>query len=156
MNLSYDENNIIVYVNNINNNIDFTNTNSIREYFKIIFLKLKNYYNIKLSGIYKVKVYKDFNIVIELFEEESDYYDEIDMEIELIENTFLYQIEDIFISKDIIKKSKILKYNNNLYLMIINKLTNKELGYLYEISKLIYKNTENIIKYSRELPLNLV
>ncbi len=156
MNLSYDENNIIVYVNNINNNIDFTNTNSIREYFKIIFLKLKNYYNIKLSGIYKVKVYKDFNIVIELFEEESDYYDEIDMEIELIENTFLYQIEDIYISKDIIKKSKILKYNNNLYLMIINKLTNKELGYLYEISKLIYKNTENIIKYSRELPLNLV
>lgn len=156
MNLSYDENNIIVYINNINNNIDFTNTNSIREYFKIIFLKLKNYYNIKLSGIYKVKVYKDFNIVIELFEEESDYYDEIDMEIELIENIFLYQIEDIYISKDIIKKSKILKYNNNLYLMIINKLTNKELGYLYEISKLIYKNTENIIKYSRELPLNLV
>ena len=158
MNLSYNEDNIVLYINNsMIDEIDFDNIDSIKEYFKTIFLKLKNTLNLEINGYYLVHIYKDNGIVIELYNEETDYYyDEIDMKILLEETTFLYQIEDIFIDKKILEKSKIIKYNKKLYLQITNELTNKELGYLFEISKLIYKNTENIIKYSREIPLNLI
>ena len=101
MNLSYQDK-IILYINNqIINNVDLDDKDSIKEYFKNIFIKLKNIFNIELNGFYLVKVYKNINsIVIELENEELDYYDlydEIDMKIELIETIFLYQIEDIFI-----------------------------------------------------------
>lgn len=157
MDLSY-EDNIIIYMNDKILDIDFNDNNSIQNYFKKLFLKLKNRLNIELSGFYLVKVYKgETGIIMEIKEEESDYYmyDEIDMKIILEETVFLYQLEDVFIDPKILKKAKIINYNNKLYLYT-TKLTNIELGYLYEISKLIYKNTENIIKYGRELPLNLI
>ena len=140
----------IIYMNNVD--IDFNDKNSIEIYFKNIFLKLKD----KLElGYYTVNVYKDNSIILELEYEEDSYYDEFDLKIIVEETIFLYQMEDIFIDKNIINKSKIIKYNNKLYLYP-SKLSDIELGYLYEISKLIYKNTENIIKYGREIPLNLI
>ena len=140
----------IIYMNNVD--VDFNDKNSIEIYFKNIFIRLKD----KLElGYYTVNVYKDNSIILELEYEEDSYYDEFDLKIIVEETIFLYQMEDIFIDKNIINKSKIIKYNNKLYLYP-SKLSDIELGYLYEISKLIYKNTENIIKYGREIPLNLI
>lgn len=166
MNLNYVDDVGILFINNkLINDIDFNDIDEIKEYFKKLFLKLKHEFNLEPNGFYIVKVYKDINgIVLEIKEEDLDYYDlyndEIEMKIILEEVTFLYQIEDIFIDNYLLNNSDIIQYDNKLYLKLNNKIDDIQIGYLYEMSKLVYKDTFNIIKYGKYLsfkkPLNLI
>lgn len=139
-----------LYINN-----KFNNKN-IEEYFKEVFLKIKEKFNLELNSIYLVHIYEDVNdIIMEIKYEEENYYDEVEMKIIYEHTNILYQIDDIFIDEKILKNSIIISYNKKLYLKV-NKILDIDLAYLHEISKIIYKNTENIIKYGRELRLNLI
>ena len=165
MHITYEDDITIIFINNyVTKDIDFNDIDEIKEYFKYIFLKLKDSLKLVSSGYYLVKVYKDISGVIIELKEESDYYDlyndEIEMKIILEETSFLYQIEDIFIDNYFLNNSSIIKYNNKIYLKLNNKIDDIKIGYLYEISKLMYKDTYNIIKYGKYLsfkkPLNLI
>lgn len=164
MKISYiDENNILIFINNeLINDIDFNDIEETKDYFKELFIHIKNELKLKINGFYFVKVYKDkyYGIVIEIEKEEMDFYDyyidEIDMHITLEERTFLYQIDDIFINKNILKKSDVLLYNKKVYLRIKEEINSILKGYLFEIGKLIYKDTNDIIKYSKILDYNVV
>ena len=165
MHITYEDDITIIFINNyVTKDIDFNDIDEIKEYFKHIFLKLKDSLKLVSSGYYLVKVYKDISGVIIELKEESDYYDlyndEIEMKIILEETSFLYQIEDIFIDNYFLNNSSIIKYNNKIYLKLNNKIDDIKIGYLYEISKLMYKDTYNIIKYGKYLsfkkPLNLI
>ena len=165
MHITYEDDITIIFINNyVTKDIDFNDIDEIKEYFKHIFLKLKDSLKLESSGYYLVKVYKDISGVIIELKEESDYYDlyndEIEMKIILEETSFLYQIEDIFIDNYFLNNSSIIKYNNKIYLKLNNKIDDIKIGYLYEISKLMYKDTYNIIKYGKYLsfkkPLNLI
>lgn len=165
MHITYEDDITIIFINNyVTKDIDFNDIDEIKEYFKYIFLKLKDSLKLESSGYYLVKVYKDISGVIIELKEESDYYDlyddEIEMKIILEETSFLYQIEDIFIDNYFLNNSSIIKYNNKIYLKLNNKIDDIKIGYLYEISKLMYKDTYNIIKYGKYLsfkkPLNLI
>lgn len=155
MRISIIDNDILIYINNNLINIDFEDLDTTKEYFKELFLKIKD--KVEINGFYFVNVYKDdlYGIVIELRKEEMDYLDyytdEVDMHITLNENTFLYEIEDIFLNKEIIKNSKIIYYNKKIYLKLKNNIDENIKGYLYEFSNLVYKDTNNILNYGKEL-----
>lgn len=135
--------------------IDFNN--DIKDYFKKIFLFLKDTLNLEFKGSYLSHVYQDneIGLIIEIYELEDYNTNEIDMKIELENTIFLYEIEDIFINSKILDKYTIITYNNKFYLKIDNVKPIYN-SYLCEIGTIIYKNTENIIKYGREIPLYLI
>lgn len=126
------------YNKNYLNDIDY-----LEDYFRNIFLKLKEKYNIKIHGFCNVDAYLDDNdMVLEIEEEKEliDYYEDIiDMKISIHETSFLYEISNIFnINKYI--KNGIYVYKDKFY--IDKKSLNLN---ILEHSKLIYKDTEKII-----------
>lgn len=115
----------------------------LEDYFRNIFLKLKEKYDIKIHGFCNVDAYLDDNdMVLEIEEEKEliDYYEDIiDMKISIHETSFLYEISNIFnINKYI--KNEIYVYKDKFY--IDKKSLNLN---ILEHSKLIYKDTKKII-----------
>lgn len=145
-----------LYLHNLENQSDKITE---KELIKLI-NKLQNKYKIDISGYYNVYIYQDktYGIVIELQKEQLDYLeylsDQIQLDIETIEDTFLYKIEDFFyLNKTLLKKFDIYKKSDTLYLSPHDKLTNAETAILIENSEIIYgtkakkiKNKSQIIK----------
>lgn len=158
MKFSIIDDNILIYLNKellIDKKLD--DIDNIKEYFKELFLNIKEKINIDINGLYLVKIYNDKNIgaVIELEKEELEYYDyymdEVDMHILLEETNFLYEIEDIIINDDFLKKCDIIAHNKKYYLKPKENLDNINVGILNEYGKLIYKNIENILMYGKKI-----
>lgn len=133
----------ILILNEINL-LDFNNTQKLQEDLRNIFLKLNDIYHMNINGFYDVKAYKDstFGIVLELDGTSSlDIYEEgeIDMRIELIEETFLYETSDIVsIPKKYQKKLEIYKNKDTYLLKPKETLTHFEIGELLEYTTLNY------------------
>jgi hypothetical protein len=159
MKVSYiDENNILIFISDdLLNNIDFIDEEETKDYFRELFFNIKDKLKLIINGFYLVMVYQDkyYGIVIELKKEDIDFYDyyidEIDMHITIEKDIFLYKINDIFISNDLLKDNDVIIYNNELYLKINKEIDNILKGHLLEISELIYKNTNEIIKNGKIL-----
>ena len=127
-------------------NVDLNDTKTIRNIIK----KINTKYNIDIYGYIETKIYidKNYGIIINLKKEELDYFDyfndEIEMNIEIINDSFLYKIEDY--NKDLVKDKTIYKYKDNLYINI-DKIDNINLGKIIEISEIIYgEKAQNIIE----------
>jgi len=110
--------------------------NYLKEYFKKI-IKQNN-----MRGMYYIKIYYDDNrTVIEIIKKDMDYYeleDEIDMNIIINKNSFLYEVDNIVPNiENIIYKDKIYIKENDINLV--------------EFTKIKYKNTENIIEYGKRV-----
>lgn len=159
MKISYiDDDSILIYLNkNIIKNCDFKDTSDIKDYFREIFINVNKKLDMDIRGFYLTKIYKDDNYgaVIEMIKEELEYYDyymdEIDMHIMIEESNFLYKIKDIFVENKLLDYFNILIYNKNYYLEQIKPLNDILKGYLLEISELIYKDTNNILKYGKKI-----
>ena len=130
---------IDIYLNKLYlKNIDFNNTNTIKSIIK----KLIKKYEIDLYGYIEVKIYVDSNygVIINIKKEDTDYFDyfndEIEMNIEIINDSFLYKINDIFEINQI-KAKKIYKYMDNIYIYF-DKIDNINLGKIIENSEIIY------------------
>lgn len=152
MKLESKENILIIYLKKqLIDTIDFTKKNELEKYFKELFLKLKEYYNIKINGYYNINVYIDefYGVVLELQKEELDYYDyfdnQVDMHILTEEVQFLYLIEDYFIINEL-NISKLYYYKDKYYIL---PNINTDYNYLLENSEVVYKNTKEIIKFGR-------
>lgn len=123
-------------------NIDFKNKENLEDYLKKIFKTLKDKYNIKIEGYYEIDVYLDNNYgaILNLNREDFDYYDyfknQVDMKISIIDNEFLYEVEDI--PKSLLNKVSVIIENNKIYLKINKKLKDIEMMKLLENSKIIY------------------
>lgn len=152
--------NMIIYINkqelpdiNIKNKID------LELYFKSLFLKLKDYYNIKLTGSYDITVYQDdyYGIVIELIKNNSDYYEYFDNQIDMCilikdKNPFLYKLDDYFALNDkIINNAKMFYYNDNIYLELTNNISTRDYNVLIEHSDDIIFNSSGIIKKLKDI-----
>ena len=127
-------------------NVDLNDTKTIKNIIK----KINTKYNIDIYGYIETKIYidKNYGIIINLKKEELDYFDyfndEIEMNIEIINDSFLYKIEDY--NKDLIKDKTIYKYKDNLYINI-DKIDNINLGKIIEISEITYgEKAQNIIE----------
>ena len=143
------DDNIIVFLNKyITKDLDYNDSKVLEVELKNIFDKLNLYHGIKIKGYYDVHIYIDNNygIIVELIKDDIDYvdYDEvIDMKILINNVKFLYKIDDIFEFNDLI-----YLYKNSLYL----DPSNIDIS-LFEHSKIVYKNVDEIRKYGRILKI---
>lgn len=138
-----DEYNTVIYLNkSIIKFIDFSN---VENELDKIFLKLKNTYNISISGYYDVDIYCDDNygVVIKLTQSDIDSFDYLDKIISMNINTynkeFLYKLDDIYdgLKSFIYYKSNIYTNNYNdirisehasiIYDDLIDKINNEGL-----------------------------
>ncbi len=123
----------------------FDNIEEIEDYFRLLFLKLEECYHVTIEGFYNIKVFFDKNegMVLKLTKEDVDYYPfhQVEMRIIKEDTEFLYKVDDVlpFLSFDI----DIYLYKNNFYIKNNNK---KEVYNLYELGRLIYENTDIILK----------
>ena len=136
MKLIFNNNKIIIY---LNKKLILDNS-KLDTYFKNLFLKLKDKYNTKIVGYYNINVYTDktYGSIIEMENQDLDYYnyfDQVDMEIKIIKNDFLYQIDYDYVTKDILNKTVLYKFDGKLYLKILDDII---LNKILECSKVIY------------------
>ena len=150
MKVVFKDNKIIVF---LNKKLDLDKVN-LDIYFKKLFLRIKNKYNLELNGYYDINVYIDNNYgsIIEIENEDLDYYNyfnQIDMEIKVNNTTFLYEIDYEYLDKELLSKSIVYKQNNKLYFKITDKsILNK----IIECSKIIYGDrVKEIMKSSKKV-----
>lgn len=149
------EDNLTIFINKSNLKFNLQDKEELEDYFRSIFVKIKEFYNIKLNGFYITHAYIDDNygIIIDMKKDDNDfiYYNDYEIEMQLIINeiTFLYEIKDIFINKNIYPKIDIYSYKNKYYI----KLKEDVLNNIIEYVNIIYKNTENILKYGKLLKI---
>ncbi len=139
--------NITIYLNKqYIKNIDLKD----REKAEKLIYKINQKYNIELYGYYETKIYidKNYGIIIDIKKEELEYMDyfneSLEMNIEIIEDSFLYKIEDIFSIK---KTDKFIlrKYEDNIYLEA-ESISDIEIGIILENAQIIYGKEANTIK----------
>lgn len=121
--------------------LSFDDKDKLEDEFKEVLDKLEKIYKIEIKGNYKINVYKDkiYGVILEI-KKDSEYYDyfnTIDMTINIIESDFLYEVNDYFNNV----KGDIYLYNDKIYLDIDSK---EDLYKIIESSKVIYK--ENHIR----------
>ena len=153
MKLIIDEN-IVIFLDKLYlNNIDLKDYNLIEKKLIKLINKIQNKYLIDLNGYYNVYIYKDENygIIIYMQKEELEYIDyfneQLEFNIEVIEDSFLYKIYDILrLEKPLLNKFIIYKNKDNLYLKPKEKISNIELGIILENSEIIYGAQADKIK----------
>ena len=120
--------------------LDFNNKNILENYLKDLFKILKDKYSIDVIGFYDVNIYIDkyYGIVIHMEKEDyfSYYKNEVDMKITIIENTFLYQVNDILN----LSTKKIHIIDGNMYLELTSNIKESEMMYLIEHTNSILYN----------------
>ncbi len=122
--------------------IDFKDKENLENYLKKIFRILKDKYDIKIEGYYEIDAYIDNNygVILNLNREDFDYYDyfknQVDMKISIIDNEFLYEVEDI--PKSLLNKVNVIIEGDKIYLKINKELEDIEMMKLLESSKIIY------------------
>lgn len=153
MKIDFRDNNLIVFLNKkMVSGVDFFNKSILEKYFRDLFLKFNETYDIDMNGSYNINVFADDNygIVLEIEKEEIeyfDYYDVVDMNITISKyNKFLYKLNNY-----IDNLGKIYLYNENLYLEPIN-IDFFKMGLLIENSEVVYgKKCIDIIKNGKEV-----
>lgn len=153
MKLIIDEN-IVFFLNKIYlDNIDIKDESLIEKKLIKLINKIQKQYNIDLNGYYNVYIYKDKNygLIIEMEKEKLDYLDyfnnQIELNIEIIEDTFLYKTDNIFtIDKTLLEKLIIYINKDEIYLKIKENINDIELGQIIENSQIIYGNKAKSIK----------
>lgn len=141
---------VIIYLYNNINKVDFKDEKSIELFLKKLFIRLYNFYNMKIEGYYDVDLFFDdfYGVVLILKKEELDYYcyKEVDMKIRINHGNFLYLVDNLNYDKS---KFDIIIYLNNIYLLPKGKLDKGEFASLMEFSKIIY-DTDEIINRGRK------
>lgn len=152
MKLISKDNKIIVF---LYKRINFKQIN-LENYFKKLFIKFKEDYHIELNGYYSINIYIDkfYGSVIEIENEDLDYYNyfnQIDMEVKLNDNVFLYEMDYEYLNKSIINNSNIYKLKDKLYIQVKdNNILNKILEY----SNIIYgEKIKYILRNSKKVKL---
>lgn len=149
---------IVLYLNKfMTEGLDFKNINGLEKYFRDLFIKLREIYNIKLNGFYYVYVYVDefYGVILELEHENIEFFDydenDIDMHIVLEKTSFLYELEDIFDYYELLKSIDIYVYKNKYYGKIKEEISDSLYMNLVEMSNIIYKRCNDIIKYGKKI-----
>lgn len=153
MKLIIDEN-IVFFLNKIYlDNVNIKDESLIEKKLIKLINKIQKQYNIDLNGYYNVYIYKDKNygLIIEMEKEKLDYLDyfnnQIELNIEIIEDTFLYKTDNIFtIDKTLLEKLIIYINKDEIYLKIKENINDIELGQIIENSQIIYGNKAKSIK----------
>ena len=148
------DNLLIIYLNKYYiKSLDFNSKENLQKYIKKLLLNLQNNYNIQFDGYYDISLYvdKNYGVIIEVKKEELEYFEYfkngIEINTKIIEDSFLYEINDI------IKNNNFLTYvlKDKIYIKIKDQIENIKMGQILEKTKnIIYgKERKKIIKKAR-------
>lgn len=117
--------------------INIKDNTELGKYIKELVLKLKNIYDIVLTGFYNVDVYiiKNFGIIIEI--ENIDNYISKTIDLRII----LHSNEDIYLkikNDEIISKYREIKYLDQHYYLNVNDVLKKDINTFVEDYALVY------------------
>ena len=155
--VNQDENCMTIFLNkHYIRDLNFDIKNDLESYFKNLFLKLKRYYDINISGYYNIEVYIDDNygLIMKLNKEEIEYYDyfdnQIDMRISIKNNKFLYSIMDPFIMNDILHHSiDVYLYKDRYYIDLMDSVDEKIMMKVIEFSDILFDDEVDIVRNSK-------
>lgn len=152
MKIDFRGNNFVVFLNKkYSEKINFFNNDELETYFRSLFIKFKDIYNIDISGSYNIEVFNDNNygIVLSIEQDDSEYFDyysdQIDMSIIISKyDQFIYKL--IGNLNDNIKKDcELFIYNNDIYVKPKN-VNFINIGYLIENAEVVYgRKAYNVI-----------
>jgi len=117
--------------------INIKDNAELGKYIKELVLKLKNIYNIVLTGFYNVDVYivKNFGIIIEI--ENVDNYISKTIDLRII----LHSNEDIYLkikNDEMISKYREIKYLEQYYYLNVNDVLKKDVNAFVEDYTIVY------------------
>ncbi len=146
-----DESNLILFLNNQSIiSVDFEEREELEDYFREIFLKLKDYYQVTIQGYYVIDVYLDkhYGAIIEMEKEDLEYfeYDEnqVDMRICIHKTPILYELEE-YIPLDT-NTYDMIWYHDKWYVKLKQNISDICLGRLLEYAQIHYEDSERILK----------
>ncbi len=158
MKLIIDDNIVIFLDKAYLQNFDLTNQNLIEKKLIKLINKIQNKYTVDLNGYYNVYIHKDTNygLIVDMQKEDLEYIDyfnnQLELNIEVVEDSFLYKIEDIFtINKHLLNKFIIYKNGYMFYLKPKENLSNIELGIILENAEIIYGKEAKTIKNKSQI-----
>ncbi|MBR3661124.1 MAG: hypothetical protein IKN63_04375 [Bacilli bacterium] len=142
MKIENDDNLIIIYL--INTFYSSLDKKELINEIKKIFIRLTNYYNYELKGIYDVNLYENikYGTILEIINKDELLFrrDYIDINLKIYKNNeFYFKTNDYFI----ISKFSNIYYYKGYYYMNINNIDN----YLYiiEHGMILYKEKDNYL-----------
>ncbi len=136
---------IIVFLNN-----QFIIKDDLDDYFRHILILLNKKYDIALKGYYNADVYEDkkYGMILELKYEDMDYYnyfDQVDININIINNEFLYKIKYEFL--DVVNNVTCYKYLGDFYIKADNAVSG-----ICEVADVIYgEQAKKVFKYGKKV-----
>lgn len=151
-----DESNLILFLNRKSIvKIDFKDREVLEEYFRDLFLKLKDFYQITIQGYYNIDIYLDtyYGAIIEIVQEELEYFEyddnQVDMRICIHQTPILYELEEyIPLDQNIYD---MIWYHNKWYVKLKQDISDLSLGRLLEYAKIHYQESEHILKVGMHL-----
>ena len=131
--------NFIIYVNKYLINYDMKNRKDIEENIKDLLIRIRKIYKIKLSGYYKINIYKNdlYGLIFECIKEDDlDFFpDFCDLKINILyDSKILLESDDFFIFNN---NKKTYKKGNKFYINI-KDLNELEIIKLSEFCKIKY------------------
>lgn len=132
---------IILYLNKfLFKSIDFSDKEVLQKYIKGLLLKLQDNYSLEFKGYYDITLYVDRNygVIIEICREELEYLDYfgegIEINTRIIEDSFLYEVNDIDFSS-----CMVYILGSNVYIRPKDSISNVSMGKIMEkTSRIIY------------------
>lgn len=128
--------------------LELNDKQCVEEYFKKVFINLKNNYHLDIYGYYNIRVYanKQYGIIIDVFKLSNDYFkmpgNKVDMKIMIdSDNKFLYEIVDYFLIESYKNCIRNIYYKDEKYYLELNDNVD-EVFYLYliEHSNIIFND----------------
>lgn len=127
-------------------NLELDNKKCVEEYFKKIFVNLKNCYHLDIYGYYNIRVYHNmqYGIIIDVFKLSNDYFktpgNKVDMKIMIdTDNPFLYEVEDYFFTLPFRNGLKDVYYKEGkCYLKLNDEVDNLFYLYLMEHGRIVF------------------
>ena len=128
--------------------LELNDKQCVEEYFKKVFINLKNNYHLDIYGYYNIRVYanKQYGIIIDVFKLSNDYFkmpgNKVDMKIMIdSDNKFLYEIIDYFLIESYKNYIRNIYYKDEKYYLELDD-TVDEVFYLYliEHSNIIFND----------------
>lgn len=140
--------------------LELDNKTCVEEYFKKMFINLKNNHHLDIYGYYNIRVYanKQYGVIIDVFKLSNDYFkmpgNKVDMKIMIdSDNKFLYEVDDYFFAEAYKKNIKnIYGKDEKYYLELQDTVDDAFYLYLIEHSNIIFNdNAYEIMTSSSKL-----
>lgn len=142
--MKLDQEDVVIFLPNFS--FDLLNRDVLEDYFRDLFLKLEDCYEIEMNGFYQIDLYTDSNYgtVVKIEGDDIPYFDYFDHQVEMSihvnkENCFLYQVEDILdLPSEILEKSSFYQYQNSFFIQLNEAVSKPNYIRLLEYGSLVY------------------